>query len=538
MAKPPSPSLVTPLFSISQTASSLTLAIRAPHSRPHDIHVSADGPIFTFFCNPYALHLSFEHPVYLHHPIDAPPQHTTYDFTTGIAHVTLRKTFAGTHFHKLDLLNTLLQDNPINPTDPPPFAAPSIQVLSSTIHPHHVDPPPSSSDTLSEHSSLLPSITRTLASLNEEFASTANVSGLDISLRELALTRPTYGFASRYEAIFRVRAEDASQIVLLPNPDATPVWRRPALRKAAEDAKFDPDHYIADFLLEHEYAHVFDFTPNKPEDISGNLNELPRREYLPDVDKKAAADLAGILFASAYDQRITSGERNVESPWTISRLSPTMAFLEQMQSPREALLAAYRRSLAYPLYRSVKLANRVVDDVKAIFDAEVSDVRQTLLSTLMELRSIFEADQLLRLHCDLFLIDYCIWIQTVDDGVIRELGEQIKGVVIERLELEWNLDSLESRAVRMANGEEIDDEEDGHADKQVVEEAQHLLDTGREVPRNEIRITAHSNVLTPGLVPVRTTKLKHEPTFGPPDGSSTSSEYDSDSTCTTASTDS
>jgi hypothetical protein len=34
------------------------------------------------------------------------------------------------------------------------------------------------------------------------------------------------------------------------------------------------------------------------------------------------------MFAYCYDLRVTEGESTVESPWTISKLSPTLSALE------------------------------------------------------------------------------------------------------------------------------------------------------------------------------------------------------------------
>lgn len=529
----------TPLFSISQTPTTLTVRIRAPHSRPRDIEVNADGHDFHFHCAPYLLHLRFEHPTYLPEPhhLDITPAipHTSYDFDTGVAEVTLRKTEPGTQFEKLDLLSTIVgKESQHDVSKPEPFAAPSIQVLSSSVN-------RDCEAELEDSSDELVSSTRIISELNAEFASqTADISGIDVPLRELSLTRPSYGFASRYEAIFTVRCEDATQIVQLPNPDSTPVWRRPSLRKAAEDDKFDPDHYIADFLLEHEFQHVFEYSPrDRTGDVAG-LHFLPKREYLPDVDLLAAADLTGILFASAYDERITSGERNVESAWTISRLSPSMSFLEQMKKPRDAALAAYRRSLVYPLYRNCKLSNIVLEDLKSLFDGDAETIRKRILNVLMELREKFEDDILLRLHCDLFIIDYCVWIQGVSDAIIERLSSDVKGITIEKHELEWGLDILEERARRMANGEDPDDPELGAVGNDIDASRQPVEGhVARIEPDNRIVITANSGVNASGLecIAVATKRLDPEPKakYGPPQGSTTSSEYDSDSSCTTSS---
>lgn len=413
------------------------MSVRALHCRPHDIHVSADDHHFHFSAPPYILHLRFEHAVLLPepHPLEKNPlPHTTYDFDTGIAQINMVKSVSA-EFKKLDLFSPLMVDTPdvASPKSP----SRGIQNLASLSH----DPLSQTQETLF------------ISDINTEFATqTAKVSDLQIPLRELSLTRPTYGFASRYEAVFAVRGDDTSQIVQLPHPDTTPVWRRPSLRKAAEDKQFSIEHYITDYFLFEGFTHVLEYSPGLRMPVPQSDNPLPKRQYPSNVDSAATSDLAGILFAACFDERATVGERTVESTWTVSRLSPSLAFLEQMKSPREAVLAAYRRSLIYPLYRNCEFADLVLRDLKRIFEYPVKYLRRKLYNILMELRDLFEADPLLRLFCDLFFIDYCIWIQDVDDNVLEKLASDIKEIKIEKNELELRLVELEKRATVMPLG--------------------------------------------------------------------------------------
>lgn len=469
--------MITPLFSVSQTADALQLRIRAPHSRPRDIQLAADAHDFRFYTSPYLLHLRFEHPVEL--PAVQP---VAYDLETGVATVTLRKAPPHPHFARLHMLSTLLVARQ------PERAPPSIEVLSTSAAAADASEP---------------------AARAQE---TTTAAGLHVALRELSLGRPRYGFALRYEAVFAARAEDVSQIVELPAPDSTPVWRRGSLRRAAEDAKFCPDHYLADLLGVDDYAHVMEYKAAPP-DISKPLQDhlvdaalkLPRREYLKDANAGAVADLAGVLFASAYDIRFTLGERNVESAWTVSRISASMAFLEGFRSVREAVLAAYRRSLAYPLHRNAGLADRVLADVKEIVNVKDVDVLRTrLFRILLELRDVFEDDKLLRLHCDLFLIDYCVWIQTVDDEVLVDFREEVLAITIGHDEIGWDIPGLEIKAVRVANGEDVEeDEQESSLPKAKVDDSatQNASQTCFEekTVKPEITISALSPLPSPAL---------------------------------------
>ena len=60
------------------------------------------------------------------------------------------------------------------------------------------------------------------------------------------------------------------------------------------------------------------------------LKTLGNRDYLLDESEKKIAlySLVDILFAFAYTHRTTLGEDNVESPWTVNKLSATLSWLQ------------------------------------------------------------------------------------------------------------------------------------------------------------------------------------------------------------------
>ena len=57
----------------------------------------------------------------------------------------------------------------------------------------------------------------------------------------------------------------------------------------------------------------------------------------------------------------------VESAWTICKLSPTLSWLDWFKSLDEVMTACYRRALCYPLSRHWDLTRKVYQDVKRIF---------------------------------------------------------------------------------------------------------------------------------------------------------------------------
>ncbi len=103
--------------------------------------------------------------------------------------------------------------------------------------------------------------------------------------------------------------------------------------------------------------------------------------------------LIDIIFAFAYNHRTTEGEANVrfqftlmynaqyvlcddccvllmqvESAWTICKLSPTLSWLEVYRgSVHDVVYSCIRRSLCYPLYRHWELSLALLQDTRDIF---------------------------------------------------------------------------------------------------------------------------------------------------------------------------
>ena len=89
-----------------------------------------------------------------------------------------------------------------------------------------------------------------------------------------------------------------------------------------------------------------------------------------DDDMAAYLTLADVLYAYCYDCRLTQGDANVESAYSISRLSCSLSWLESWQlseteptTPGTAILFMLRRSLIYPYLRVWKLSRKVLADV-------------------------------------------------------------------------------------------------------------------------------------------------------------------------------
>lgn len=275
-----------------------------------------------------------------------------------------------------------------------------------------------------------------------------------------ALLGEHYGFANRYAGVFN-RLQDAALLIDLREPDCKSQGARRDERIASEQAAFDDDHYLADLYEQTEdmdaliarklHSDCVEFT----DDERFRLKNLPRREYLLDKAEKRRLLLGvvDILIAYAYDTRVTEGEHSTESAWTISKLSATLSWLEQFDSLRDAIIGAARRSLIFPLFRSWRLTRTVLADVERI----VRQGRTSVLKCFLTTHKLFndgggESRYILN---DLFITDYCVWLQRVKQTTFAQLADAMADVITSLSKDDMALDlPLLERAAQLALDEQ------------------------------------------------------------------------------------
>ncbi|KAF9361247.1 hypothetical protein BGX26_004766 [Mortierella sp. AD094] len=186
------------------------------------------------------------------------------------------------------------------------------------------------------------------------------------------------------------------------------------------------------------------------------MRDLPRREYILENAKSTYLSLIDILFAYSYDLRVSEGDATVETAWTICKLSPSIAALEQFTTLKETLLASFRRALAYPLNRNWNLAMKVLQDVYVIFKLG----RRGILRALLAIKEILDHDDVYYIYSKMFIEDYCVWIQSSSEKVIRTLAHELHHFHLEKSELDWHLEELEALAKEAPELEEEEEDED------------------------------------------------------------------------------
>ncbi|KAL1456772.1 hypothetical protein WDU94_001475 [Cyamophila willieti] len=251
--------------------------------------------------------------------------------------------------------------------------------------------------------------------------------------------------------------DEFSEVLDIADPDHTCIKDRCHLSWKQEQDDFDEDQYLADLMIPEQQEVIqtlIQYTPcwkGNPDDRTQfskseleSMKQLGNREYLLSSQEKCSAllSLVNILYAYCYDMRTTQGDHTVESAWTINKLSSTLCWLQSFSSLKQVLISNMRRSLCYPLYREWRLSCAVQDDVRTI----LSQGKRSILKCLLSIHSMFNASEPRYLLNQLYIVDYCIWIQQISDKRIKNLADALNEVSISKSDLGFDLEELETAA--------------------------------------------------------------------------------------------
>ncbi|KAF9533490.1 SHQ1 protein-domain-containing protein [Crepidotus variabilis] len=460
--------MITPKFTCSQTESSVIVSIYCPSIRAADVEIHIDETLATIHVNPYFLRLNFSKPL-----VEDNDSAAKYDPSSGYLIVTLTKEYRGERFEDLDLLAKLLVPRrTANVT-------PTIEVLTSED---------AGLENLDEVNGLVEQTENLTVNDDELVKAAENDWQLTQNLSEESgpqlQTSPQaqYGFLDLHSGYLRHAAHTENEINELgTDAEVCTSVERSARRVAHENEKFDEEHYIADFMDDYEIQemmewpqpHVGDAGPFEYRE-SENLviMTLPRREYLPTPVQthNLYLVLITLLFSYTYDTRITQHEPTSESPWTICNLTPAFSALDPPRSSsyqsgphkftseevKETFIPSYRRSLAFPLYRSFALAEKCRHDVGWLLKRG----RRTITRCLLEMKHILDHHDVYYIYSKIWVDDFCVWIQSdAHDEILEQLGEVILTTEMRKMSIGWDLKELEDLALESPGGPSDSDDE-------------------------------------------------------------------------------
>lgn len=243
-----------------------------------------------------------------------------------------------------------------------------------------------------------------------------------------------YGFANSKSNVFNSMGDEIALAIDCTDVDKKISRVRRVERINDELQKFDEEYYLACLYEEQEsIKRLLDFEPywhthsliQMTEQDLFDLKNLTSRSYILDktAKRQLLLSLVDILCAYAYEFRVTEGESSSESQWTICKLSATLSWLESdFFNIQDVLTTFTRRSLIYPLHRNFQLSQKVIQDVVEIFKAG----RKCILKVLIDIRRILNSGCDARyILNDLYITDYCVWIQNVKESTISKLTESL-----------------------------------------------------------------------------------------------------------------
>ncbi|GFS80659.1 protein SHQ1 homolog [Nephila pilipes] len=415
--------MLTPAFDLTQNEEFLVISIQVPYAKFSEVEIDYDDYSFMFYCKPYYLRLNLpgkvvccEKPVY------------TYDVDKRIFTIHAAKAHKGEVFIGLDLINNLLDSKKGKSV-----GIPKIEILEST-------------DDVQESEEVDWSIEQVPS--KDEFG-------------HLKIFGKQCGFANSYSfSVFEMK-EEAREIFDVTDPECKNRFEE---RLQKESECFNDEHYLADLFEDEEVQRLIHYKPDwvdLHDEVQNNISEdkiqftseekdrmrkLPSKEYLLDKAqcRTAFLSLIDILFAYAYNKRTTEGENNVESAWTINKISAALCWLETFTSISEVAMSCIRRSLIYPLYRHFELSVTVLEDVRKIIVLG----RKYIIKCLLEIHEMFNLSEPRYILNDLFIVDYIVWLQTKScrSKELVSLAASLEKVLLTKGDIGLNLVDIETLA--------------------------------------------------------------------------------------------
>lgn len=315
-----------------------------------------------------------------------------------------------------------------------------------------------------------------------------------------------YGFNNMYIDVFDKRKEELLELCDL-NPKEIPINKRYLFKLEKENKDFDSEHYITDLYLDDKNSDFYDeFFENI---ISSNFDKKDKK-FLDSIKDKKNKDnfdeienevlfkisklninnenndnnllkykyniylnIIDILFSFLYNCLVTEYENSSESGWTINKLSATLSCLMDFdlnyysqsneisfdilnETIENLIISNYRRVLIYPLYRNIKICEKIKFLIIKILDIG----RFGILKCLLKIKNIFDRNEP-RFLLNIIYIDPLIkWIQNnADDNIFEIIKNVINKINIKKEQLKLDLDTLESEYLKNIN-DDIDMKEE------------------------------------------------------------------------------
>eukprot|EP00066_Takifugu_rubripes_P007928 XP_003973782.1 PREDICTED: protein SHQ1 homolog isoform X2 [Takifugu rubripes] len=428
--------MITPAFDLSQDPEYLTIIIRVPYTRTSEFDLYVDGTDFKFYAKPYFLRLTLPGRI-----VEDGRERAKFDIDDGLFTLRVPKETAGEHFDGLQMLTGLLAPKGSRCAKP---------LVGGSEHSGGLGDEEDDEE-------------------EDEFEWQVEQEVYKETSEEELRSMQMYGFGNKRSGVFARLQEELSDVIDVRNPEQTSAGERRRARLEAEASAFSADHYLADLFEDDEIKGLLKFVPwweklgpsaeqqgeaavAFTDEEKEQLRKFNNRSYLLDKAARHQAwlSLLDILLAYCYEVRSTEGEHTVESSWTIRKLSGTLSWLETYGSLQEVLASFGRRVLCYPLYRHFGMVSAAIGDATKILQSG----KVCVLKCLLDVHKVFRANEPAYILNDLYVTDYCIWIQRVKSKKMAALTETLRKASLRKEDLDLELEELEAAAQMVAEDEE------------------------------------------------------------------------------------
>lgn len=273
------------------------------------------------------------------------------------------------------------------------------------------------------------------------------------------LTGVKYGFNNQYNQIIAVSMTNGNDINEVSDSEQANPEQRIMERLIKENIKFDPEIYAADYIMETYPSEDDDkffkdliewknpvtkqflswykqqdgnaimpveFTKEEQE----RMLSLPRKTYIVESKPQMLCLVISLLFSYHFELRETEGDHNVESAWTIGKLTPQFSMLDSMvvgdgqDILRATVITLIRRALSYPLHRNYNLIKKVWEDVYY----NLRGGKRLILKSLLDLKELFRFHDVYYVYDKIWLEDLCSWLisDDISETAIRNLAHDVK----------------------------------------------------------------------------------------------------------------
>ena len=468
--------MITPLFKLSQDEDFIYLEAKLKYVKFSDFDYFIENKNFRFSWKPYYLN------IYLPENLKNESELNSfkYDIDKQILFCKLEK-LNKIYFENLNIISTLLENPALNNSNKNDKKIGTLKIEEINNN---------NNDDLIEKNKINIKNKEELNNYLFELFNQPEIENLSIS-EENKLEDYFYGFNNSFIDVFDKRKEELLEICDL-NPKKVPIKLRFYAKLENEERDFDIEHYISDLFLLDKYSDFYDenfenllnlnnekfiqkISDNNNNNFQYNENELMIIQQVNKINLptllnnlnknnnnfcpfKFYLNIIDILFAYIYDLLMTEYEHSSESAWHINKLSNTLSnFIDFNKNfythssiidsnilellIKNVLINNYRRVLIYPLFRNIKICDKIKKNLYEILETG----KFGIIKCFLDIRNILEKNEPRYLLNRIYIDPLLKWIEVFsEEKIFVIIKDTINDLNIDKEDLKLNLENYES----------------------------------------------------------------------------------------------